>query len=371
MNIVEMILKALSGDTLKTLSAAIGETPENVQKAISAIVPTLLSGLGSLAAKPEGGEKIWNSLRKVDENVADDLGGVLSGGGADDLAKKGTGILEDLLGKGGLTALIGSIASFLASNPALVKKLLPLVAPFILSFLGKQVKSQGLDLGGLLKMILSQKSNIAKAMPAGLADSLSGVQGLGDFSNFVSDSARSVRAAGDKAAAAASDSMQWMVPLVALVVLLAAGAWWLNNSKPPAGPGGTPTPANPPTAGVGTLGSAPGPQDPAETVTKDFGGYMRDAYEALDSVTDVATAEAATEKLTAVTAKVDSLTSVIEDLPSSSRAIVTSIVKQSQSKLQEKIDKVLSIPGVEDVLKPVLNGLTEKITVLLNTPAAE
>ena len=56
MNIVEMILKSLSGDTLSKLAAAIGESPDAVQKALASIIPLLLSGVGGLAAKPQGAE---------------------------------------------------------------------------------------------------------------------------------------------------------------------------------------------------------------------------------------------------------------------------------------------------------------------------
>ena len=364
MNIVEMILKALSGDTLNKLAAAIGESPESVQKAVAAIVPTLLSGIGGLAAKPEGGEKLWNSLRAVDPKVSDDLGSVLQGGGADELAKKGTGILEDLMGKGGLAALIGPLAAFLSNNTGLVKKLLPLVAPFILSSLGKQVKSGGLDLGGLLKMILAQKGNISKAMPAGLMDSLSGVQGLGDLSSFASDATKAVTAAGTKAVAGASESTNWLVPLVALAALLAAGVWWLNQSKPAVIDASKTVGAGQP-VGAGTLGMAPGAQDPAESITKTFSTFVQEASSALESVTDVPTAEAAAPKLTGLTSQIDSLTSLLDDLPESSKAIVSTIVKQGQKTLQEKAEKVLALPGVGEILKPILDGVMEKVTALI------
>ena len=107
MNIVELILKLLGGDTLKQLSAFTGESPDLVQKALGAIVPTLLSGIGGAAAKPNGAEKLFNSLRSIDDSLSDNLGSVIAKGGADELAKKGTNILGDLLGSGGLTALIG------------------------------------------------------------------------------------------------------------------------------------------------------------------------------------------------------------------------------------------------------------------------
>ena len=77
MNIVELILKSLSGETLKQISAMLGQSPESIEKAIAAVVPTLLSGIGGVATKPEGAEKLFNTLKHVN---ADDLGGILAGG---------------------------------------------------------------------------------------------------------------------------------------------------------------------------------------------------------------------------------------------------------------------------------------------------
>lgn len=364
MNIVEMILKSLSGETLQKLAAAIGESPESVQKALTAIVPTILSGLGSLATSPQGGEKLWNSLRSVDGQVADELGGILAGGGADELAKKGAGILEDLLGKGGLAALIGPIAKYIASNPELVKKLLPLVVPFILSFLGKQIKDGGFDLASLLKLLMAQKANIAKAMPAELRNSLAGVQGLGDLTTFASDATRKLTSTGSSTLAQSADSTQWFVPLMALIALLAAGAWWLNQPKP-AVVDPTKTIENRPAVDTGAVGVTPGPQDPAESITKTFSGYVQETSRILDSVTDVPTAESAAPQLTGLTSQMDALAATLEDLPDSSRAIVSSIVKQGQKTLQDKADKVLAIPGVGEILKPILDTLLEKVSSLI------
>ncbi len=194
MNLVEQMMKQLlAGDTLGQLADAAGAGQDDTKKAISAAVPALLSGLGSLASKPEGANKLWSTLKSVDDNAISDLGGMLSGGKSDQVAKTGTSILESLFGKGMIAALISALASFLGGKTALVTKLLPMLAPFLIGMIGKQVKSGGLDLGGLTKLILGQKGNIAAAMPQGLLSSLTGVQGLGDLTGFAKGAAASGR----------------------------------------------------------------------------------------------------------------------------------------------------------------------------------
>jgi hypothetical protein len=370
MNIVEMILQALSGDTLTKLAATIGESPESVKKALAAIVPTLLAGIGGLAAKPEKAEKLWSSLKSVDPKVSEDLGGVLAGG-ADELQKKGTNILEDLLGKQSLAALIVPIAKFLAGNTDLVKKLLPLVAPFLLSFLGKQAKSGGLDLAGLLKLLLSQKSNISKAIPGDLAKSLTGIQGLSDLTSFATDATQSaVKAAGD----AAEGSKNMLVPIIAVLGLLGAGYWIFTQMQPTpkldeekARRDATATMDQMKTKMGGPEAQAPSADsvDPMESLTKNFTEYFGSIGKSLDGITDEATAKAAVPGLEEMSTRFNQLKAVVDTLPESAREGLTGMLQASQKTLTEKTEKVLGIPGVGELLKPLLEGILEKLAALL------
>ena len=386
MNIVEMILKSLSGDTLSKLAAAIGESPEAVQKALASIIPLLLSGVGGLAAKPQGAEKLWSTLKSVDTNISDDLGSVLAGAGAEELKKKGTNILEELLGKQGLASLIGPLATFLAGNTALVTKLLPLVAPFLMSFLGKQAKSGGLDLAGLLKLLLSQKGNIAAALPAGLAKGLSGVQGLGDLTSFASSAAQAVNTAGSKAVTDAAESSNWLVPALAIGGLLLAGLWFLNQGKAPVKEAGKAAVEvgekmkSEAEKAVGTVATGlekakemveEGVEavkeglNPVEALTKNFGGYFDSLGGALDGITDVDTAKAAIPSLEKMGTEFDTLSGLFNKLPEAARGGLSGLIESGQKTLTEKSEKVLGIPGVSELLKPILDGLLAKVVEML------
>ena len=372
MNIVELILKLLGGDTLKQLSAFTGESPDLVQKALGAIVPTLLSGIGGAAAKPNGAEKLFNSLRSIDDSLSDNLGSVIAKGGADELAKKGTNILGDLLGGGALTALIGPLAKFLAGNTALVSKLLPMIAPFALSVLSKQVKSGGLDAAGLLKMLLSQKSNIARAIPGDLAKGLAGVQGLSDLANFASDTAATVGHTASKVGQAgkevAKESTNWFLPLLALAALIGGLLWWLSNSKPAVVVDKANAPAMPaPSATRDAVEHAPavGTLDPVKALTEDFTGYFKSIDGALDGITDVDTAKAAVPNLEKLVGQFDGLSALFSKLPAAGRGGVLSLLEGGEKTLQEKAEKAIGIPGVGELIKPLLDGLLEKLSVLI------
>ncbi|RPI90428.1 MAG: DUF937 domain-containing protein, partial [Planctomycetaceae bacterium] len=243
MNLVEMLMKQFGGDALNGLAGLVGGSTNDTQKAVSAAVPSLLAALSGLVSTPSGGEKLMNTLRDAGSSELD-LDSILKGGSgkAEEVTKRGNSMLEGLLGKGALVALIAALGKFLGSS-GIITKLLPMLAPLVLSMITRQMKSSGggFDLGSLTKLLLGQKANIASAMPAGLSSALSGIQGLGDFGGLVKDVAgtatsaagaagRAATAAGRTAAAAAEEAaspFSKLLPLILGALALAALAWWL------------------------------------------------------------------------------------------------------------------------------------------------
>lgn len=360
MNIVELLLKSLSGETLKQLASALGQSPESLQKALSAIVPLFLSGLGGLASKPDGAEKIMSTLKSVDELNPDDFGKILAGGKGDEISQKGTNILEVLLGKQGLAALLIPLAKYLASNTEVVKKLLSLAAPLLMSIVSKQMKSGGLDIAGLLKLLLSQKGNIANALPKGLASELVGVQGLGDLTSFATDS---VQAVGNAAKSAAAESTNWFVPGLVALALIGAGLWYLSNGKPAVKPGDASV--NPASVHVDLPAATVADVDPVKALTEKFTGYFDSVGGALDGITDEATAKTALPQVQKMAEQFDDLKGLFDKLPAAAKTGLNGLLESSQKTLTEKVEKVLGIPGVGELLKPALEGILEKIAALL------
>src|SRR5262245_38840232 len=79
MNIVQMILKLLSSsDVQSKIASALGISQEQVSKAISAAVPTLLAALAGTASKPGGAADLANAAAKQDA-VLDNLSSLFSG----------------------------------------------------------------------------------------------------------------------------------------------------------------------------------------------------------------------------------------------------------------------------------------------------
>ncbi len=88
------------------------------------------------------------------------------------------------------------------------------------------------------------------------------------------------------------------------------------------------------------------------------------AASTLTAVTDEATAGSAVEKLGALSLSADSLKPLIENLPDSAKASVVGLIVKGIPQIKALVAKVLSIPGVEAVLKPKLDELLGKLTGL-------
>ena len=94
-------------------------------------------------------------------------------GGATMSAEKGGGILSSLLGGGVLNTLVSTLSRFVGIGEGSTRTLMGLLAPVVLGVLGREQRAAGLETGGLARMLMGQKDQIAAAMPVGLSDLLS------------------------------------------------------------------------------------------------------------------------------------------------------------------------------------------------------
>ena len=65
--------------------------------------------------------------------------------------------------------------------------------------------------------------------------------------------------------------------------------------------------------------------------------------------------------------QLDGISKSFRDLPETARAGLIRLVEGGYKQLSEKTATILALPGVEDVLKPVLNGILEKVASMLKS----
>ena len=167
LNIVDLVKGYLSGGTIDSISSLLGVSKEKTQSGIDAAVPGLLSGFTTLASTPDGAQRLASAVDNGDEGILSNLGSILGKGSS---SEAGSGILQSILGSGGLSQLTGLIGKSSGLSGNLTGTLLSFLAPVVLGVLKKLTTSSGLDASGLSNLLSSQRSNIAAAMPEGMRE---------------------------------------------------------------------------------------------------------------------------------------------------------------------------------------------------------
>ena len=139
MSALDDILGALPADQI---SQQVGASPDEVRTAASAVLPALLGGLQANAGDPGGAGSILEALGQHDDDLltgGTDLAAIDEQDGAD-IASHIFGDQQDEVVNrlGGLPAVGGS-----GAGGALVRKLLPILAPMVLSWLANRVLKGG------------------------------------------------------------------------------------------------------------------------------------------------------------------------------------------------------------------------------------
>jgi OmpA-OmpF porin, OOP family len=210
----------LTSEVVGKVSSYLGETPANTGKALDGAIPAILAGVLRTGSTESGASALLRTIQRgYDGSLLNNLPGVLGGGAAtQNLVNSGSGLLNTIFGGN-----LGSIVSILAGNSGVknssVSSLLSLAGPIVMSILGKQVASQGLNASGLMSLLLGQGDTVRRALPMTLATLLGDATGAAD---------QATPSAG-RAAEEASGGARLLWPLL-IAALLALGVWYFLRS---------------------------------------------------------------------------------------------------------------------------------------------
>lgn len=156
--IINLLSGSLGKDVVEGIKKNTGASTGDIQSVVSAALPTLFAALQSNAGSSEGAQGILSALaNKHDGSVLNNVSGFLGSTGTGD----GDGILQHMLG-GQRGSVEQAISSKTGVSPAIVSKVLSLLAPIVMGYLGKQTRSQqvtdGGGLGSLLGSLIGGKS---------------------------------------------------------------------------------------------------------------------------------------------------------------------------------------------------------------------
>ena len=378
MNIVDLITSQLGGDVLSKLSGQIGATESQTKSAVGAAVPALLGTLAKLAGTPSGAKQITSAMDGLDLGMLGNLASAFTGGGASKTSDLGGNLLGSLLGGGGTSSLVSALASLVGLNSGVTKMLLSFLAPVVLGNIAKQFKGAP-DASALTRFFSDQQSNITGALPKGFS--------LGDFA---SEGAKAVQKhAHSHSAPAQSSGLPSWLPLAALAALLGALGYFLfmrpskEVDRGPLAGGANPTlPAGGAPAGMQPAAPVT-PEAPAEVaapvvpevklpeaaadllaglpIGKDLGGLFGELTKTLSGVKDEATAKEALPTLEGFGPSLEAITKAASALTAEQKGSVGKMVTEQMGPLQKIIDTVMAIPGVKDILGPVVVPMIEAI----------
>lgn len=171
-NLLEIFQEAV-GDKLSVQAGSfLGENPENTAAATGMILPAILGGLVQKGTTAKGVTAIFDYIKNDNiESSLPDIPGLFSGGETtNQLIEKGAGILDFLFGEvpGPVNTIIGVVTERSGLGSGSVHTLMKMVAPALMSIMGRQVKNQSLDPIGLNRLLIEQKAYVQAAAPEGL-----------------------------------------------------------------------------------------------------------------------------------------------------------------------------------------------------------
>jgi len=182
-SLLEGLAKQFSGDTIGQLSSLLGAPQDQTGNAVAAALPMLLGSMMGAAQKPEGANALFGALNNDhDGSILDMLGPLLGGGyptralGAD-----GGRILGHILGNN-QNNVVQAVSRGSGVDQSMIAKLLPILAPIVMGYLGKRLRGGGLDAGGLGSLLGAEREQARQQDSGlgGLLDMLGGDQSNDD-----------------------------------------------------------------------------------------------------------------------------------------------------------------------------------------------
>jgi hypothetical protein len=371
MNITDLITSQLmSPDVLGKLSGLIGANESQTKTATSAAVPALLNVFGKMASTNSGADQLAKAMGGLDLGMLGNLAGALGGSQASGLGSMGGSLLTSLLGGGNnLSSLVGTIASFAGMQPGIMKTLLTYLAPMVLGMVAKQFTGKP-DASSVSRLFSEQSNNIRGALPKGLS--------LGDFGSASGRPSEPARHGGHSPEPQSAGLPGWLLPLLALGALgLGWYIWNQNRPKDEVAIAQVERKVGPVTETVTEVVERKGKEmmdtvvdqisiDPkfleairvGKNATDLFGGLTS----VLKGVTNEETARLAVPELEKLAPMLTSLEEEAGRLPVEEKPAFTDFIGKNLGLLSKMIDTVMALPGVKDLLGPVVGPMVETLT---------
>jgi hypothetical protein len=369
-DLVATISRFITPDTIAKIASGLGINRQAVEQAVAAGIPAILSGLVGLTSRPEGAQRLASVLIQQHPGMLDEVKHALGGAEQVAMADHGSSVLSALLGSGTMKSVAAAITDYAGIKEGAGKSILGLLGSMVLGVLGQHRRVSGLDAGGIANLLASQKDSIAKALPRGFAEQLSGTRILdsigetwtGDAAATAKVAARGCVPADDRVSEArTADTGTGAAPwaLAAIAIAAVAGLFWLFSgpqTEQVAEQTDTRAPVEGRAVSVPVLTVA--------EVTQLASSSVDGLQTTLASITDASSASDALPKLRALATDLDRLSSIAEKLPAEGKQRIAAVVMKAMPTINELCDKVLADPAAANVARPVVESVRAKLNTL-------
>ncbi len=242
-NLLEIVKKQISGEILQKAAAFLGEDSGASQKALNAILPSLLGGVVNQSTSISSATNLINTLTTDghDGSIFNSLSNLLNGGSATQgLLAAGDSIVKNLFGNK-TSGIVDWIASYAGIKTGSASGLMSMIAPVVMGAIGKQIMGGQSGVSGLMSLLSGQTNLIKNALPVGLSSVL-GLSNLKLETPSVVSTAQAEKIASEAHITVAEKSLlSRILPWFILLLAGLAGMFYLKmcNTKAPEPPQAT------------------------------------------------------------------------------------------------------------------------------------
>jgi OmpA-OmpF porin, OOP family len=173
-SILDNLRQLINQGAVSSIAERLGENPQNVQRGLQAASTSIFGGLANKTDDPVAMSQVFDLISKPGTGagaLADDVALAREGQQPTELANLSSRFLSDLFGdRAPLVNGVVSEASGLSGQST--ASIMKFAAPLVLGFLGRHVRSAGLDIRSFTGLLADSKDDIMRAAPPGLASAL-------------------------------------------------------------------------------------------------------------------------------------------------------------------------------------------------------
>ncbi len=223
MSFLTDLFSTLDKRSLSDIGNALGESDQSVSRGMQSAIATVLAGMATKAespallqktldmAPPEIGTSSWSNLASSATNPDSPV------------MSAGKGMLATLFGssEGALTRALGD---GIGLQHNVTSTLMTMAAPMVMGFLGKRVRDEGMNMGGLGTLLQREIPAIRQVLPPGVTDLL----WPRTRETITASPVVAQTMTGEKSSA------KWLVPL--LLLALIPLFWFIHRAGRPVAP---------------------------------------------------------------------------------------------------------------------------------------